>query len=474
MRAAAALLAGCLTACTPFYRVDEVHGLRVADGEERARLQTRARELMSEGHPGASAEAWEHAIELDRNPAAELFLGLAQARAAANERVAARAAARLGLSAGQVSPTTRRALRELLVRQYAADALYEPALDFLPDQSLEAALGVPELARALAPLAEADRLARAGSPEALGRYEQWLADFGIPTHRLLESWSANVFRVASGPVGQATQEGDRAAESGHSEAATQLYALAFRFQASTTFDTSTRARMETACARGGATPPEALAEAARANDALSSNQLGAALGGYRRVVAMAPCWAEARHNLALLLAQVDQHAEALRHLQAFLRLSSDSALAARAQARVTEWERRADPVQAEQLREETRRREVELGRQRTKAGAWRDRGLVFISAGGVVGAGAVACAVVGLRTNDQVRAGGFETGRDILLATEVGRTANTLGTILAVSAGALIAVGLPIVLFNLDPAPPVLSAVAGPGFAGVALSGAWP
>lgn len=472
MRAALALAACLLAGCTPFYRVDEVHGLRVADGEERARLQTRARELMSSGHPGGAAEAWEHAIELDPNPGADSFLALAQARAADGDRAAARAAARLGLSQGP-SSSTGRALRELLVRQYAADGLVESALDFLPDASLDSALRVPELAQVLGPLADADRLARTGNPEALGRYEQWLAEFGVPTHRLLVSWSESVFRVASTPAAQAATEGERAAAEGRFSEAVQLYALAFRFQSPSTFDAT---RMETACARAGEglTPPEALAQAARANDALSSNRLGEAIGGYRRAVAFAPCWPEARHNLALLLAQLDQYAEALRHMQTFLRLSRDPALAARAQARVTQWERRTDPVKAGQLRDETRLRQLDLGRDRGRARDWRDRGFVFMSAGAVVGAGAVACAVVGLRTNDQVRAGDFETGRDILLATEVGRTANTLGTILAVSAGALVAIGLPIVLFNLDPAPPVLSAVAGPGFAGVALSGVLP
>lgn len=471
------LAALALVACTPFYRVDELHGLRVAGGEERTRLEARAHELMSLGRPGAAAEAYEHAVELDPDPSAELFLSLAQARAAEGQRAPARAAARLGLSRGQVAPNTARGLRELLVRQYAADGLVEPALDFLSEPGLDSAMQVAELAQALGPLADADRLARAGrATESLARYEEWLAAFGVPTHRLLVGWSTNVLRAASGPAGQAVQEADRAADAGRFDEAVPLYALAFRFQAPATFEASVRARFETACARAGALDgtDEALALAAKAGDALGADRLGEALGLYRRVVAIAPWWPEARHNLALLLAQVEQHAEALRHMQAFLRLSRDSALAARAQARVTEWERRADPAQVEQLRTQARMREEALARQRTGARAWRDRGFVFMSAGVVVGAGAAACAIVGLRTNDQVRAGAFDTGRDILLAAEVGKTANTLGTILAVSAGALVVIGLPIVLFNLDPAAPQVSLVGGPGYAGFAVSGVLP
>ncbi|MDP1824826.1 MAG: tetratricopeptide repeat protein [Archangium sp.] len=474
---AALLAALCLVACTPFYRVDEAHGLRVADGEERVRLQARAHELMSLGRPGAAAEAYQHAVELDPDPPAELFLSLAQARAADGQRAPARAAARLGLTRNPLPPNTRRGLRELLVRQYAADGLIEPALDFLPEPSLEGAMRVSELAQVLGPLADADQLARAGrGTESLARYEEWLAAFGVPTHRLLVGWSGNVLRAAAGPAGQAALEADRAAEEGRFDEAVALYALVFRFQSPATFDASVRARFETACARAaepGATD-EVLALTAKASDALGANRLGEALGLYRRAVASAPWWPEARHNLALLLAQVEQYAEALRHMQAFLRLSRDPAMTARAQARVIEWERRADPAQAEQVRAEAQLREADLTRHRSRARAWRDRGFVLMSAGAVVGAGAVACAVVGLRTNDQVRAGNFDTGRDILLATEVGKTANTLGTILAVTSGALVAIGLPIVLFSLDPAAPQVSVVGGPGFAGFAVSGVLP
>ncbi|MHB8874293.1 MAG: hypothetical protein ACYC8T_11450 [Myxococcaceae bacterium] len=479
MRAALALAVLSLAACTPFYRLDEVHGMRADDGDERARVLSRAREKMAAGEPGPAAEAFGQVLELDPDPSAELLLSLAQARAAAGQRAAARAAARLGLSRPQGATGTGRALRELLVRLYSDDALIEPALDFLPDPSLENALRVPALARALGPLADADRLARAGkSDEALARYDEWLLAFGVPSHPLLVGFSEAVLKAGAGPAEQARLEADRAQAEGRFPEAIRLYALAFRFQTPDAFEAVTQARFETACARAGElgalTPPEAFARAQEAGEALRANRLGEALGGYRRAVALAPWWGEARHNLALLLARAEQYAEALRHMRAFLRLSGDSAAAARAQALVSDWERRADPARKGELRAEAQSLESAVASQRAGARAWRDRGLVLMSAGALAAAGAGACAALGSQTNDRVRAGGFETGSDILLAAKVGATYNTVGTALATTSAALLLVGLPIVLLNGDPASPSVSAVAGPGFVGFALGGELP
>jgi len=211
-----------------------------------------------------------------------------------------------------------------------------------------------------------------------------------------------------------------------------------------------------------------------AGEALQANRLGDALAGYRRAVALAPFWGEAHHNLALLLARVEQYRGAAEQMRAFLRLSRDSAQAARAQSQVTEWDRRADPGRAAELRSEQESIESTLRRDRERAGDWRDRGWLLTSVGALAGAGAAACAVLGGQTNQRIAAGDFETGSAILLAAETGRTYNTVGTGFAIAGAALVLVGLPLVLFNADPQPPSLSAAVGPGYAGLVWSGALP
>ena len=263
MRAAIALGVAALVGCVPFYRVDEVRGQRAADGEERALVLSKARERMAGGDAAGAATAFQQVLELDPSPSAELFLSMAQARAAAGQRALARAAARRGLSQ-EASAATRAELRELLVRLYAEDGLFEPALDYLSSPSLAAAMQVPALAQAFGALADADQFARAGQGErALGRYEEWLEGYGIPDHPLLRAWADSVLRSGAALAGKAAADGDFAMAEGRLFDAVRFYALAYRFQTQDAFESGPRARFESACARAGdlsrLVPPEAVA-----------------------------------------------------------------------------------------------------------------------------------------------------------------------------------------------------------------------
>jgi hypothetical protein len=431
--------------CAPFYRVDELRARGADDAEERARLRRSADARLAAGDGAGAAAAYGALLELAPASSADVYLALAQARALAGERAAARAAARFGLEHASPPDGTSRELRQLLARLYAEDGLYEAALQHLPDATLEGALRVPALAKELAPLADAVGLARRGQGEAaLLSYEAFVSAHGLPAHPALRRWSRPIVTANAALFRQL-----RAAEEapGPEDA---WAAAALRYHAGELQD------LPGACAlTGGGAPDAESARAAReADEALSRNVLGGALRGWRQAVALSPCWAGAHWNLALLLAREEQHGEALEHARAFLALSRDPALTARARAFITREAQLADPAQARALKETEARVSASLLEQRLQARTWRGRGTALLLTAASVGLGAAAFGVLGAQQNGRVKAGGFATAADIQGAVDAGQAWNLSALGLAAVAGVLGLAGAPMVLFNLGPAEP--------------------
>ena len=443
------VVAALASACTPFYRLDEARSLRAEDSESRAGLRREADARLAAGDGARAASAYETLLELNPRSGADVYLALAQARAMEGQRAEARAAARYALEQATPADGERRELELLLARLYAEDGLFEAALSHLPDATLDAALRVPPLAEELAPMAEAVRLARLGQAErALAAWDDFVARHGVPSHPLLRTWARPVLDVTAPAVAALRRELAAAGREGR--AADADVVLAALVRAGEPLDVAAE------CQRlGGASPAAEAVEAGRAGfDALGRHQLGEALRGWRRAVAASPCWGGAHWNLALLLAQEEQHAAAAEHARVVLALPGDTALAARASAFVGREERLADPSQARALRETEARVEASLLEARQSARTWRGRGTAFLVAAGLVGVAAVTFAGLGSWENGRVRAGGFATASDIQGAIDTGQAWNRNAFALAAAAGVLALVGTPLVLFNLDPASP--------------------
>lgn len=432
--------------CAPFYRVDELRARRADDAEERARLRQSADARLAAGDGAGAAAAYGALLELAPASGADVYLALAQARALAGERAAARAAARFGLEHTAPPDSTGRELRQLLARLSAEDGLYEAALQYLPDATLEGAMRVPPLAEELAPLADAVGLARRGQGEgALLAYEAFVSSHGLPAHPALRQWSRPVVTANAALFRQLRAAEEAPPRAGSPDDAGA--ALALRYHAGELVD------LPGACAltAGGGPDAESARAAREGNEALSRNALGGALRGWRQAVALSPCWAGAHWNLALLLARVEQHGEALEHARLFLAMSRDPALSARARAFITREAQLADPAQARALKETEARVSASLLEQRLQARTWRGRGTALLLAAASVGLAAAAFGVLGAQQNGRVKAGGFATADDIQGAVDAGQAWNVSALGLAAVAGVLGLAGAPMVLFNLEP-----------------------
>lgn len=318
--------------CQPFYRDDELRALRAADSSHGDRLLAAGRRELDAGRPGSAERLLAQAISLDPQRDGESYLLLARAQLAAGHRATARATARYALGRAAPASGQHGGLRRFLVRAYAEEGLSARALDWLDDQRLSGALGVPELASPLSALAEAEQLARTQPARALSRYAEWLSEYGEPDHPLLRAARERILARVEALTSPFTEQGARLLRAGDASGAVRRYALAYRYQSEQRFSAN-RAEFASACAAlptPEALSPLASSEARRGDVALNHDRLGEALRSYRRAVAAAPCWAVAHRNLALLLAQIEQRDEAMRQMDWFLQLTSHPAAAERA------------------------------------------------------------------------------------------------------------------------------------------------
>jgi hypothetical protein len=178
-------------------------------------------------------------------------------------------------------------------------------------------------------------------------------------------------------------------------------------------------------------------------------------------------------------------AKATADFQAYLKLSPDAPDRASIEQAIGAYRVRQAEAEAAQAKIDTRvreeeerrvaearqKRDAEVAAVKAVAGPRRAAGWALVGVGLAAGAVSGLSAYLGAKQNDKIRAGGFATQQDIADAATTGKTFNIMSIGFAVGGGALLAVGLPIILANPDPRPasPPVALRAGPS--GVFLAG---
>jgi hypothetical protein len=360
--------------------------------------------------------------------------------------------------------------RELLLRMYAEQGLVGRALDYLEPPTLEAALQVPALAQALAPLSEARDHAQAGDTEAaLSRYATWLAAYGVPDSPRLRAWSDEVLMALRPRAKLFVARAIEAEEQGRTGEALHAWGLAYRYLPEADFEEQ-RDRFVEACAaqEPGTASPFAIDQARVATEALDRGHLAEALSAYRRAVAAAPWWAEAHHNLALLLGSLALYPEARRQMGWYQALAH----APGSTRELTEqWQKLEDPSQ----RAATHSRAASAWTEQHRAAeVYRSTGWKLVGWGAGLGAAAGALAWLGRDRGDQVEEGGLQSGGEIRAAADQGSFYGKVARGLGIAAGLGIAIGLPLVLLNPDPDELLVAPIVAPDAVGVQVGGSLP
>jgi len=340
-----ALVLGVLTscACAPWYRDDELRALHASDVEAMNAQLAQCDDHMSGGRATEAATCFEAALE--RNPReGRAIVGLARALVSAGRHGEARAVAEHGLSApaGSQEPAVTRSLAEIMLASYAREELYAHVLDRAGEHAQptveQAATQYPTV---FAKLAGARQAASGGDPRAaLEKYAGWLADYGVPDHPLIRSWSDDVLRSCASVTASIVERGDREAAANNWVGAVVAYGQAFRYLPTDVFDAEVKQKLVEAAARVADPSWLSLTAtdlAAQGDGLVADDKIGAALRAYRRAVATAPYWAAARHNLAVLFASTEMYREAAAQMDWFLRLAPSSADVARARTLRDHW-----------------------------------------------------------------------------------------------------------------------------------------
>ena len=301
-------------ACQPWYRDPENRARRAHDDARADRELAEARAARAGGDPARAAALLRDLVERSPEAGAGTWILLGEVEADAGHAVLGRAYVRWRLRHLAGGPDAL-ALRTFLIASFVAEGRLAPALDLVEPPTLAEAMRFDALARPLRPLQHAVDLAGTDPEAALGQARAWLDAYGTPDHPILAGareaiasalWQAAAARAGWTPLAGLRRLGPEAREEldwGHLGPALALYAEAARLLPATAF-APYRAEMERAAAAGdvSALAPDAYAFA-REGDALArAGQLGAAIQRYRRAVARAPWWEQARRNLAALLA----------------------------------------------------------------------------------------------------------------------------------------------------------------------------
>lgn len=154
---------------------------------------------------------------------------------------------------------------------------------------------------------------------------------------------------------------------------------------------------------------------------------------------------------------------ALEAKQAAERQRADEEAARLAAARRAQEEARAA--------DEARRRSHEEAVAAARGG--RAGAVAMLVVAGVLGAGAVAFAVLGAGVNERVKAGGFATVQDLLKAADLGLVWNVGVGVSAGLGGAALLAGIILLAVNHDPPPLTLAPFVDGGRAGLALGLRW-
>jgi len=108
------------------------------------------------------------------------------------------------------------------------------------------------------------------------------------------------------------------------------------------------------------------------------------------------------------------------------------------------------------------------------AGVRRRWGIVLAAAGAAAGGGSAALFVSGNAKYDQVKAGGFKTGKDIGNKLTAAGTEHTGALALAIGGGGLLVTGVLLLVSSKEPPPVQVSALVSPTAVGVGVSGSIP
>jgi tetratricopeptide (TPR) repeat protein len=294
-----------LTACQPWYRDAQRAGQRATDQKHASKLLAEASTMRSKGDHARAAMLVRRAILDVPDQSADTWLLLARDSFAAGDVAGGRAACRRGM---QLFSSDSR-FKGLLVEQKLADDLTALAIDESGYNIFDA------LANDSAFAPHVDALKRAVSAShadtAAAELALWLTHYGIPDHTLLrtarDSVADRIKRDAETlPVlaGLATAAERATAEvaAGRVANALALYSEVYRMLPSSVLDAhfASFAKAAREVTDPESIDPGAYQLAIQGDKDASAGHLGLAIHSYRRAVARAPWWIDARRNLATL------------------------------------------------------------------------------------------------------------------------------------------------------------------------------
>ncbi|HUS29741.1 MAG TPA: hypothetical protein VMZ53_14655 [Kofleriaceae bacterium] len=294
-----------LAACQPWYRDAERAGQRATDTKYSSKLIADANAARDRGDHAGAASLLRRAITEIPDQPADTFLSLARESFAANDIAGGRAACRRGM---ELWPNDT-SFRALLIDQKVRDDLTALAIEEAGHKTFS------DLAADSSFTTVVDALKRAMDAEhgdtAAGELALWLAHYGVPDHVLLvgarEAAADKVSRLmettpALEGLRTAADRADAELAAGRFARALALYSDVYRLLPASAISAHFA---NFAKAAQQATDPEAIDSGAYAlavqgdADAQAGN-LGLAIHSYRKAVARAPWWADARRNLAAL------------------------------------------------------------------------------------------------------------------------------------------------------------------------------
>jgi tetratricopeptide (TPR) repeat protein len=297
-----------VAACQPWYRDAERAGRDGLPGDTRAsELADQASAAAAHGDHANAAQLYRQAIDLD--PDSSAYLPLAKEELALGDGVGASATARRGLEVH----TGDHDLAAFLAARDAADDRIANALDDLGAETLYGIADLPELAPSLGGLQKAG-VAEHPS-DAVIALAAWMSAYGVPDHKLLrfardevasKIWSAAPTDPALAGLARAPDLADREAAAGHAARALALYGEVYRLLPSAVLEQHMAGFLRAAHDAGDvfAIDASAYRAAMDGDEHARRGELGAAVHAYRRAVALAPWWVDARHNLATLLTAI--------------------------------------------------------------------------------------------------------------------------------------------------------------------------
>jgi hypothetical protein len=294
-----------VAACQPWYRDAERAGQRATDQKHASKLVDDASAARDRGDHAGAATLLRRAILDVPGQAAETYLALARESFAAGDPIGGRAACRRGM---ELWPSDSR-FHALLVDQKLADDLVALAIDEAATASFESVAADSSFAPHL------DALQRASHADhgdtAAGELALWLAHYGVPDHPfLVAARDAAADRIqrdapstpALAGLATAADRADAELAAGHLARALALYGEVYRLLPASVLDAHFASFAKAA---QQATDPESIdggayALAVQGDSDAAAGHLGLAIHSYRKVVARAPWWADARRNLAAL------------------------------------------------------------------------------------------------------------------------------------------------------------------------------